>query len=144
MKVNEIPCPFCDILTRRSPGIHFTTKCFFAFTPLYPINTGHILVVPKRHIADLFSFNAKESRDFCRALAAGKLFLEGRFRPNGYNLGVNSGTAAGQTVFHLHFHLIPRFTGDVPDHYGGIIRNLLQNYTTSPRPPWLPELDGSS
>ena len=140
----ESSCPFCNILALRPEEIHFETNHFFAFTPLFPINNGHILIVPKRHIADLFSLNTKESLDFRNALSAGKNFLDEHFHPDGYNLGVNSGAAAGQSVFHLHFHLILRFTGDVPDPYGGIIRGLIQRYKNSPRPSELPELDGSS
>ena len=142
--MNGADCPFCNILASRPEEIHFKTNRFFAFTPLFPINVGHILVVPKRHIVDLFSLNTRESRDLRNALSAGKSFLDEHFRPDGHNLGVNSGVAAGQSVFHLHFHLIPRFTGDVPDPYGGIIRGLMQGYKNSPRPSQLPELDGSS
>lgn len=133
-------CPFCDILALRPEKIHFKTKHFFALTPLWPVNDGHILIVSQRHISDLFSMNDKESRNLCHALRCGKKFLEERLRPDGYNLGVNSGTAAGQSVFHLHFHLIYRFTGDVPDPYGGVIRSIMQGYKKTPRPPWLPEL----
>ena len=97
-------CPFCEIFATRSREIHFETGCFFAFTPLWPLHAGHLLIVPKRHVLDPFLLTAHEDSDLPRALRKGKTFLQERYAPEGYNIGVNCGPAGGQTIFHLHVH----------------------------------------
>lgn len=132
-------CPFCEILPNRSREILFETKFFFSFTPKWPINSGHALIVPKRHMESVFELTAQEMSGLRTALNGVKKVLDAKYHPDGYNIGINIGAAAGQTVFHLHVHIIPRFKNDVPDPRGGIIRQLLQNYKTTERPSWLPE-----
>lgn len=106
------PCPFCttEPLERRElVSVHLDK---------YPVTTGHLLIVPNRHVAGLFELTAAEYT----ALFATARELAGRStdRPDGWNLGVNVGTAAGQTVMHVHLHLIPRTNGDVSDPRGGV------------------------
>ena len=81
---------------------------------------GHTLIIPKRHVASFFELNAKEQLDLLGLLHDAKFDLDRQHAPQGYNIGINDGAAAGQTVPHLHIHLIPRYTGDRPDPRGGV------------------------
>jgi diadenosine tetraphosphate (Ap4A) HIT family hydrolase len=76
--------------------------------------------MPRRHVASLFEATEAERRALWQALGRARAALEREFHPDGYNLGVNDGAAAGQTVMHLHVHLIPRYRGDVADPRGGV------------------------
>jgi diadenosine tetraphosphate (Ap4A) HIT family hydrolase len=84
------------------------------------LSRGHVLVVPKRHVPDFFDMTAAEQAAVLKLLneARGKIGKE--HAPDGYNIGVNVGKAAGQNRMHVHVHLIPRYAGDVPDPSGGI------------------------
>jgi len=86
----------------------------------YPISQGHTLIIPKRHIASLFEATQEEQIALLQALQAAKKDLNQQYAPDGYNIGINDGIAAGQTVMHLHIHLIPRYYGDCPDPRGGV------------------------
>ena len=86
----------------------------------YPVSPGHSLVIPKRHIGSWFETSPAEVIAMLALLEDAKTITDAQHYPDGYNIGVNDGPAAGQTVPHLHIHLIPRFTGDVPDPRGGI------------------------
>ena len=86
----------------------------------YPVSPGHTLLIPRRHIAQLFEASDAEILALLHAARRAKAELDVELHPDGYNLGVNCGVAVGQTVPHLQLHLIPRFHGDVPDPRGGI------------------------
>ena len=86
----------------------------------YPVNPGHLLVVPFRHVAEFFDATDDEQAALLALVREAKWFLDGRFHPDGYNIGVNVGQAAGQTVMHVHVHVIPRYAGDVEDPRGGV------------------------
>lgn len=86
----------------------------------YPVSNGHSLVIPARHIGSFFELSEAERNDLFRLLDFAQQELDGIFRPDGYNIGINDGVAAGQTVPHLHIHLIPRYFGDLPDPRGGV------------------------
>lgn len=86
----------------------------------FPVSQGHSLVIPKRHIASFFETTDVERSSLMELLAAAKTAAEAELQPDGYNIGINDGAAAGQTVPHLHIHLIPRFDGDMPDPRGGV------------------------
>ncbi len=81
---------------------------------------GHTLVVPERHVASLFDLDAEERADVWRLVDEVRAALLESHGPDGFNVGVNDGAAAGQTVWHAHVHVIPRYAGDVPDPRGGI------------------------
>jgi len=87
---------------------------------LFPVTPGHLLIIPNRHIANYFEASAREKRELWDLLEEAKKLLESKDSPDGYNIGINVGEAAGQTVFHLHIHLIPRRKGDVENPRGGI------------------------
>ena len=84
------------------------------------LSRGHILVIPKRHVASFFDMTAKEQSAVLALLAGIEKSIRKQHSPDGYNIGVNVGKAAGQSRMHVHLHLIPRYAGDVPDPRGGI------------------------
>ena len=90
----------------------------------YPVSPGHTLIVPRRPVATVFDCTADEIAAIWRLLEECKRAIEQEFRPHGYNIGVNCGTVAGQTIFHAHVHLIPRYRGDHPNPRGGV-RHLM-------------------
>jgi len=114
-------CIFCDRFIDREYIME--NELSFAFYDQFPVNKGHVLIVPKRHYVDYFDSTPKEIAAFDDLINRVKKFLDDRLCPDGYNIGINIGEAAGQTVFHLHIHLIPRYFGDTKDPRGGI-RNL--------------------
>lgn len=92
----------------------------FAIRDGYPVSPGHTLVIPRRLIAGWDDCTTDEQRAILQLVAEVKAQLRDELHPDGFNIGVNEGAAAGQTVFHLHVHVIPRFIGDVSDPRGGI------------------------
>ena len=114
-------CPFCTLPQER---VVLENEGALAFYDLFPVQRGHMLVIPKRHVATYFDASEQDIAAIHRLLVDAKQRVDSEFQPDGYNLGVNIGKYAGQTVFHLHFHLIPRFKGDVPDPRGGV-RNAI-------------------
>ena len=91
---------------------------------------GHVLVVPRRHVASFFDMTAMEKMQVIELLDRAKAFIAAEHKPDGYNIGVNVGRAGGQSRMHVHVHLIPRYTGDVADPRG-CIRCVLANRATS-------------
>ena len=92
----------------------------FAFFDSNPTSPGHTLIVPRRAISSWFDASPEELASALSLLGRVKRELDARFLPQGYNVGFNDGAAAGQTVFHAHLHVIPRYTDDVIDPRGGI------------------------
>ena len=92
----------------------------FGIFDAYPVTEGHTLVIPRREVATWFEATDEERRALMDLVEELKHFLDKRFQPDGYNVGINIGQAAGQTVMHLHVHLIPRYRGDVDDPRGGV------------------------
>jgi diadenosine tetraphosphate (Ap4A) HIT family hydrolase len=94
------------------------------------LSRGHVLVVPRRHVASFFDMTGPEKTRIVELLDRAKAYIEAEFQPDGYNIGVNVGRAGGQSRMHVHVHLIPRYTGDVADPRGGI-RCVLAKRATS-------------
>lgn len=86
----------------------------------HPLNPGHALIVPRRHVASWFEATAAERDEMLRLADDVRRLVAERHAPDGFNLGINDGHAAGQTFPHLHLHLIPRYRGDVADPRGGV------------------------
>ena len=86
----------------------------------YNLSKGHVLVVPRRHVANFFDMTTEEKTSVLALLDRAKAHIEEQHKPDGYNIGVNIGQAGGQSRMHVHVHLIPRYTGDVDDPSGGI------------------------
>jgi diadenosine tetraphosphate (Ap4A) HIT family hydrolase len=110
-------CPFCNPSKHR---IVLERRLALSILDAYPINPGHTLIIPKRHITSFFDLDKNELQDLKMLLESSKHDLDRCHQPDGFNVGFNDGIAAGQTVMHLHIHLIPRFNGDVSDPRGGI------------------------
>ena len=111
------PCPFCQLPTSR---IVEENAHAVLILDGYPVSPGHSLVIPKRHVGSFFEVTGLERAALFALLDRAKERVAERHRPNGYNIGINDGAAAGQTVPHLHIHLIPRYDGDQPDPRGGV------------------------
>lgn len=86
----------------------------------FPVSPGHSLIIPRRHLASFFELEPDERDGLIALLEEAKRRLDREFKADGYNVGINDGAAAGQTVPHLHIHLIPRFVGDQSDPRGGV------------------------
>ena len=110
-------CPFCAPDASRIVG---ETPLAFALRDAFPVSPGHTLIVPRRHIASFFDATDDERTALLDLLARMKAILAQEHSPAGYNIGINDGLAAGQTIPHLHIHLIPRYVGDRPDPRGGV------------------------
>ena len=111
------PCPFCNyppntLLGENSSCIGFLDK--------YPVSLGHTLIVPRRHVVSFFDLTQDERGNMFALLDVIKTQLSTEYNPSGFNIGINDGLAAGQTIMHVHLHLIPRFKNDVEDPRGGI------------------------
>lgn len=100
--------------------IHLESEFAVAFLDAFPVAEGHTLIVPKRHVASLFELAEEELAAVWRAVARVREALASELRPDGFNIGLNDGTSAGQTVMHAHVHVIPRRKGDVVDPRGGV------------------------
>ena len=111
------PCPFCSL-----PAIRTVEQNAHAVLILdaYPVSPGHGLVIPKRHVGSFFEVTEVERASLFALLDRATELVDHQHKPVGYNIGINDGAAAGQTVPHLHIHLIPRYDGDQPDPRGGV------------------------
>lgn len=128
-KRTEAECPFCHLGSERE--LIFESATVYAMFDKFPVSSGHTLIIPKKHCADYFELSFKEQSDCWLLLNDAKDILNDRFKPDGFNVGINIGEAAGQTVHHVHIHLIPRYKGDVKEPRGGV-RGVIpekKNYT---------------
>jgi len=121
------PCLFC---TPR--GVIRRNTLAYCTRDTYPVSPGHSLVIPYRHCAGFFDLTAEETTACMELLAEERLVLDEEFQPDGYNVGVNVSTAAGQSIFHVHIHLIPRYAGDSPHPQGGV-RQVIPEKADYPR-----------
>lgn len=110
-------CVFCQLTEAE---IIFENDKAYAFFDKSPVNPGHLLIIPKKHRETYFDLSDAEKLGIDDLLKKGKAYLDQHFQPEGYNIGANCGEIAGQTVFHCHVHLIPRYSGDVANPRGGV------------------------
>ena len=115
--MSEKDCIFCNLTPDR-----IITESDYTITIRdgFPVSEGHTLIIPKRHVQSFFDLQAIEKAAILQALDEAKEALDREFNPDGFNIGINDGEAAGQTVMHLHVHLIPRYKGDTEDPRGGV------------------------
>ncbi len=92
----------------------------YAIYDKFPVSRGHILIIPKRHCADYFDLDFSEQSACWVLLNEVKEIIENKFHPDGFNIGININESAGQTIWHAHIHLIPRYLGDVVEPRGGV------------------------
>jgi diadenosine tetraphosphate (Ap4A) HIT family hydrolase len=125
-------CRFC--LTKPSRRIMIEGKYGFAAWDRHPASEGHFLVIPYRHVSEYFDINDEEREELWRLVAEGKKIADEKHNPDGYNIGINIGKWAGQSIPHLHIHVIPRYEGDVENPKGGVRGVIPQNklYTFKP------------
>jgi diadenosine tetraphosphate (Ap4A) HIT family hydrolase len=110
-------CLFCNLPKDR---IKNENDSFIVVRDNFPISKGHTLIIPKRHIASFFELETTEFEALKPILDQAKKDLDTEFNPQSYNIGINDGECAGQTINHLHVHLIPRYKGDQENPKGGI------------------------
>ena len=110
-------CPFCD---PDPADVIASSRYAIAIRDRYPVSEGHTLVIPRDHARTLYELSASVQSDLWQLVARVRSALAGEVSADGFNIGLNEGEAAGQTVSHPHIHIVPRFDGDVPDPRGGI------------------------
>ena len=131
-------CPFCSLEPTRK---WVENEHAIAFADAYPVTPGHTLIAPRKHVSSIFELTAQEQAELWSLVAKVRQRLLTGVNADGFNIGVNDGAAAGQTIEHAHVHVIPRRKGDVPDPRGGIrwIIDANANYWAEwccrPRPP---------
>jgi diadenosine tetraphosphate (Ap4A) HIT family hydrolase len=110
-------CPFCQLDDRP---VLLKNHVGMAFYDSFPVSKGHSLIVPRDHVRSFFDLPKPELTEIWGMVARIRLQLLEEFEPDGFNIGINEGSVAGQTVGHAHIHIIPRYSGDVSDPRGGV------------------------
>lgn len=110
------PCLFC----KDPRGVSLQNEFAYSARDSYGVSPGHTLVIPRRHVADFFNLTPEEINACMALITEERKLLDEEFNPDGYNIGVNVGAAAGQSILHVHIHLIPRYKGDVENPQGGV------------------------
>ena len=116
------PCLFC----KDAKGVSLDHELAYSARDSYAVSPGHTLVIPKRHVASFFDLTPEEVQACMELITEERKLLDEEFSPDGYNIGVNIGPAAGQSIRHVHIHLIPRYQGDVENPQGGV-RHVIPN-----------------
>lgn len=110
-------CPFCALSHER---IVLSNRHGCVIRDGFPVSPGHTLIIPVRHVGSFFDLDGDERNALLLLLDESKRRLDKELNPAGYNIGINDGAAAGQTIPHLHIHLIPRYSGDNAEPRGGV------------------------
>ena len=111
-------CVFCGGIEKDR--VLFETRKWIAMYDKYPVSKGHVLLIPKKHYETFFDLPEQLTNSIQYWIKHIKKILDDKYHPSGYNIGVNCGKSAGQTVMHCHIHIIPRYDGDVEDPRGGV------------------------
>jgi len=122
-------CPFC---TMPSDRIVEENEHAYVVLDAYPVASGHSLVVSRRHVGDVFELSDDEITSMLRLIKAARERIDRSLHPDGYNVGVNVGKVSGQTIPHVHIHVIPRYQGDIDDPTGGV-RGVIPEKMRYPR-----------
>ncbi len=115
------PCIFCSL---PAASIMDENELGMAVRDIFPVNPGHTLIMPKRHVSSYFDLTDDEVLALMQLMRRAKEAIDSEFSPDDYNIGVNNGPIAGQTVPHVHIHVMPRYRDDVDDPRGGV-RNVI-------------------
>jgi ATP adenylyltransferase len=121
-RLNRAECPFCHPDPERE--LLSESATVYALLDRYPVSPGHALIIPKQHVNSYFELSDRVRTACWLMVSRVQTILSQRFQPEGFNVGINVGAVAGQTVPHVHIHLIPRYPGDVPNPVGGV-RNVI-------------------
>ena len=114
-------CPFCEIAKAHAhQRIIAENEHAFLIRDGYPVSDGHSLIILRRHISSFFETTEPERHALLQLIDKAKSCVDSEYHPDAYNIGINDGSVAGQTVPHLHVHLIPRYENDVVDPRGGV------------------------
>ncbi|ALG67492.1 HIT family protein [Beggiatoa leptomitoformis] len=113
-------CPFCALMLNPTSQRVYDDELVFVIRDKFPVSQGHTLIIPRRHYASWFEATETEQLALFSALAIAKVNIQTQYQPDAYNIGINDGAVAGQTVPHLHIHLIPRYQSDTVEPRGGI------------------------
>lgn len=111
-------CIFCDKINKGD--YFYENEEVVALYDVYPVAKGHCLIISKRHFDNFFLATASEEEAINKAIRAVKKIIDELYKPDGYNIGINIGEVAGQSVMHLHVHLIPRYLNDMDNPKGGV------------------------
>ena len=114
-KLSNKECIFC-----KMKDYILENELAYAIYDKYPVGKGHMLFIPKRHVKDFFDITKEEREAIFNLIDEGKKLLDEKYSPDSYNVGINCGEHAGQTIMHVHVHLIPRYIGDMKDPTGGV------------------------
>ena len=114
-KLSNKECIFC-----KMKDYILENELAYATYDKYPVGKGHMLFIPKRHVKDFFDITKEEREAIFELIDEGKKLLDKKYSPDSYNVGINCGEHAGQTIMHVHVHLIPRYIGDIKDPTGGV------------------------
>ncbi len=120
--MNSLNCPFCQIDKKR---VIYKGKFSFALLDIYPVSKGHTLIIPERHILNIEELKVDEILDLYETLIKVKKGLNSFFNCDGFNIGINLGEVSGQTIEHIHIHLIPRYKNDTNFPFGGVRKVVL-------------------
>ena len=110
------PCLFCT----DPQGVSRNNELAYSARDSYAVSPGHTVVIPRRHVASFFELTPEEINACMALINEERKLLDEEFKPDGYNIGVNIGPAAGQSILHVHIHIIPRYKGDVENPQGGV------------------------
>lgn len=105
-------CIFCSIPSLHRESLLAENESFYAVNDLRPVSRGHCLIISKQHFSDIFSLPPELAPKLLELVGKMKKKLDEEFHPDGYNVTANVGHAGGQTIFHVHVHVIPRYLGD--------------------------------
>lgn len=114
-----------DFLNISEDRIIYRDDYFFIIKDAFPVSPGHLLIISNELKRDYFSLDNAEKERLTNLIDIAKKIIESEFSPDGYNIGMNCGESAGQTVFHFHCHIIPRYNGDMDNPRGGV-RHCIQ------------------
>lgn len=121
----QVKCFFCDIQCSPDDKKIEETDSFFSRFDDFPVTPGHAEIILKKHAESFFKLTEPQLSEMFGLIVKTRLIIEKKFGPDGYNIGVNEGKAGGQTIPHLHIHLIPRYNGDMDNPRGGV-RNIIK------------------
>ncbi len=111
----EPECPFCTEPSAVTEGLFSYMRY-----DRHPVSPGHALIIPWRHVSSFFDLSEDERQEMLALVMKARALIDAKHSPDGYNIGINVGEAAGQSVWHAHMHVIPRYRGDAINPRGGV------------------------